>query len=653
MIRPSYALKLARTKLQSKRGVLVTSVIVASLLFAALITTVIVFTGAERSASQFIKRAGNDRYLVSATPVIPDEVSLYINSFSSERVREIQDFEKQYYAELRQKHEAAGIEYDASQEIAALRPDQFKPTTLPEEQRVSFNPQSPVLAALREKKFNDYAKAAPNSYEKLQILGSRYNATGYHLASGASTMPSLPQSRIIIDGKEDFSVTEQRRDGFTPYDSFIYAAYNSTYQFADDALLERYILEKDASKIKGVPVIITAQEAARLFGEEYGIGKEPDDPTAKRLWFAQIQEKIRGKTYDVCTRSTAELGMLEKIQRDYAEIKSNVDNEAYTEPSLQYDYPETACGDIIVKKDTRTREEKTAEEKSIEAQKKLDIYEAPEHQMTTFQIVGFVLARPFSDRAASAESYIQDLLSPQVVIFSAQIPQQMYDAVSGRHRLPSLSHQFTFAGTEEARLQMATRVIEFATIDDARNFMQNETCPGGETECQKLYTSDPYGSNYLILDEIGTLFGRIATIAFPIVLGLAAIIIWFTISRIMAENRKETAVYRAMGAKRRDVTAIYLVYVLLVALRIAIVSLVLGVGAAFVIDYFYGQVLTDTAVTAFGIIDGAPRFSLFDLSSPLLWVVIGSVVVISLIASIQPLVRNVRRSPIRDMREGE
>lgn len=51
MIRSSYALKLARTKLRSKRGMLAASVIVASLLFAALIATIIVFTGAEKKCT--------------------------------------------------------------------------------------------------------------------------------------------------------------------------------------------------------------------------------------------------------------------------------------------------------------------------------------------------------------------------------------------------------------------------------------------------------------------------------------------------------------------------------------------------------------------------------------------------------------------------
>ena len=199
--------------------------------------------------------------------------------------------------------------------------------------------------------------------------------------------------------------------------------------------------------------------------------------------------------------------------------------------------------------------------------------------------------------------------------------------------------------------EFATHVLEFSAVDKARAFLDNETCPSFSTSCEKKFTASHYGSNYLILDEIGRLFNRIAGIAFPSALGLAAIIIWFTISRIMADNRKETAVYRAMGAKRRDVTAIYVVYVLLVAMRISVVSIAIGIAAAFAIDYFYGKTLTDTAVIAFGIADDAPVFNLFNLQSPLLLYVVVSIFVISIIASIQPLIRNVIRSPIHDIRD--
>ena len=111
-------------------------------------------------------------------------------------------------------------------------------------------------------------------------------------------------------------------------------------------------------------------------------------------------------------------------------------------------------------------------------------------------------------------------------------------------------------------------------------FLDNETCPSSSTQCGKKFLAAPYGSNYLIVDEISKLFARIAAIALPVALGLAAVIIWFTVSRIMAENRKETAVYRAMGAKRRDIAHIYVVYIMLIALRVVLVSAIVGIVIA-------------------------------------------------------------------------
>ena len=125
MIRPTYALKLARTKLRSKRGVLITSIIVASLLFAALIAIIIVFTGAEKSASEFIKKAGNDRYLVKVSPNIPYEKVSFLVNPSLEDIRAIRAFEKRYYEELQHKYESLGLEYDEASEIPALTPSAF------------------------------------------------------------------------------------------------------------------------------------------------------------------------------------------------------------------------------------------------------------------------------------------------------------------------------------------------------------------------------------------------------------------------------------------------------------------------------------------------------------------------------------------------
>ena len=655
MIRPSYALKLARTKLRSKRGVLITSIIVASLLFAALITIVIVFTGAEKSASEFIKKAGNDRYLVKVNPNIPyEDISFSVN-LSLEDIRAIRAFEKKYYEELQAEYKSLGIEYDEASEIPALTPSAYASESLPEEQRVTINFSSPVIQAMNAQKAETYAETATNKLSDLKQVGSKYNATGYYLVDKPSALPSIPGLRLIQNGKEDFGDSDLKTGDSTSYGYYTNAIHNGNYSFADQKLLERYLLTTDTSSLKGIPVVVSAQEAVSLFGESVGIGEEPEDVSQKRAWLKDAQAKLNGQTYQVCYRNSAERTMLEKIQRDYAEMKSNETTEGYQKPSLIYDYPTEACGDIIVKEDTRTAAEKQADNDEENAQKKLGTYVAPTHRLLSFQIVGIKYAQPHTDYTKSVDEYVKSLLTSQDNSWWLNIPIQMYESLPDELRFDEIQQQENDTTVTQQALateEFASRVLEFTDVEDARTFLDNETCPSSESNCDKKFLASPYGSNYLILDEIGTLFNRVTTIAFPAALGLAAVIIWFTISRIMAENRKETAVYRAMGAKRRDVAAIYVTYIFLVALRIALVSVVSGVAIAFVIDHFYGQVLTDTAVTAFGVIDGStPNFGLFNLESPLLLIVVGAIFIISIIASIQPLVRNVSRSPIRDMRD--
>jgi hypothetical protein len=656
MIRPSYAVKLARTKLRSKRGVLLASIIVASLLFAALIAIVIVFTGAEKSASQFIKKAGNDRYLVRTSPNIPyEKLSLPLTP-SLEEIRAIKAYEKQYYQNLRDKYKSLGLTYDKETEVPSLKPSAWADKALPEEQRVTVDFSSPVVQAMNADKLEAYMKTATNRLSDLKQIGDKYGAGGYYAVDKPSALLPIPTLRLIQNNKENFGDSDVKTGDSTSYGFYTNAIHNGSYSFTDQKLLGRYLLKSDSSKLKGIPVIVSAQEAATLFGKQVGIDKEPKKTSEKRAWLKNLQAKMNGQTYQVCYRNSAERSMLDKIQRDYTEMKNNQGMEGYTKPNLVYDYPTEPCGGIITKQDTRSAVEKQADLKAEEVQKKLGTYVAPSHRLLTFQIVGIKYAQPYTDYSKGVDEYIKSLLTAQNAAqsFSLDIPMQLYESLPDELRFDDIQKQESASTTgQNASINddFVSRVLEFAAVNDARAFLDNETCPDSELSCNKQFKASPYGSNYLILDEIGKLFNRIATIAFPVVLGLAAIIIWFTISRIMAENRKETAVYRAMGAKRRDVTAIYLVYILLIAVRIVAFSFLLGITAAFVVDYFYGKTLTDTAVTAFGIVDDAPTFSLFNVDSPLLLLIIASIFIISIVASAQPLIRNVRRSPIRDMRD--
>jgi ABC-type antimicrobial peptide transport system permease subunit len=649
MIRPRYALKLARTKLRSKRGILIASIIVASLLFAALIACTAVFTGAENSATNFIKKANNNQYLVTVSPNIPYTSIGFSQDLSLDEVHQIKAFSTQYYAGIQAKYKTLGIPYDSSTEVSPLTPAAWKSTTLPEEQRVTVNWQSPAIIAMQNMKYTQYAKTATNKYSDLQIIGAKYNASGYYVEK-PSGLASIPKLSLVQNGMENFGDTEMKTGDSSTYGYYTNAIHNSQYDIEDNALLSRYLLTKDTSQLKGIPVVASAQEIATLFGKQFNIGAEPQDTAQKTTWLKNVQTKLNSYTYQACYRNSTEQAMLNKIQSDYAEIISNKGNKDYQPPILQYGYPTTVCGNIVTTVDTRSNAEKQAAITTEADQKKLGTYVAPEHQLLTFQIVGIANAQPYLDYSTSIENYVKSLITINNGLTSATIPMQMYDSLPSTLKFDNLVDQ----SDPQASLStgdFTTRVLEFKTIDNARNFMNNETCPSSDSNCNKKFLSNQYGSNYLILDEISKLFNKILGIAFPIILGLATIIIWFTVSRIMVENRKETSVYRAMGAKRRDISAIYLTYVVLIAAQIAVVSLVLGLASAFAVNYIYGATLTNIAVSSFGTITNDMRFNLFDLSSPLLWGVVGLIFVVSIVASIQPLLRNVRRNPIEDMRD--
>jgi hypothetical protein len=248
--------------------------------------------------------------------------------------------------------------------VPALEPAAYLPETLPEEQRVKFNWASPVIEKMRQQKFNAYAKAATNKLSDLEAIGNKYGASGYYLVGKLSSLPSIPNLRLIQDSKENFGDSDLKAGDMSTYGYYTNAIHNGGYAFTDQKLLSCYLLTTDTSNLKGIPVVVSAQEAASLFGEKVGIGKEPQNAHDKRAWLSDIQTKLNGQAYQACYRNSTEQALLEKIQRDYADMKNNENTEGYKKPSLIYEYPTETCGDIIVKEDTRTALEKQADDKA-------------------------------------------------------------------------------------------------------------------------------------------------------------------------------------------------------------------------------------------------------------------------------------------------
>lgn len=132
---------------------------------------------------------------------------------------------------------------------------------------------------------------------------------------------------------------------------------------------------------------------------------------------------------------------------------------------------------------------------------------------------------------------------------------------------------------------------------------------------------------------------------------LAAIIMWITIGRTIADGRRETAVFRAIGFKRIDISLIYTMYTVMLSLFIVILSGLIGVVGASIANELYSPQLTAQAQYAFGGLDLTKEFSLIGINYEQLSIIVIACLGTGLLGAIIPLLRNVRRSPIRDMRD--
>ena len=122
-------------------------------------------------------------------------------------------------------------------------------------------------------------------------------------------------------------------------------------------------------------------------------------------------------------------------------------------------------------------------------------------------------------------------------------------------------------------------------------------------------------------------------------------------ARVIIDSRRETAVFRALGAKRRDIASIYLLYSVLVALLIVIFMLTLGLVAATIMESLFSANATNLAMVAYGVFDKEQPFHFIGINLSALGILALCIIGISLLAVLPPLMRNVRRNPIRDMRD--
>ena len=640
MITPLDAVTLAYTKLRTRKVRTAFTVLISGLLFGILCAALLIAAGVLDSVEKFGREGVGEKYIVYT-----EDGSTYDLSPRYEALAEpsVLNRVKQLHADRvntkTAEAKALNIEYDtASEDPPLVTKDEATKKEFISEDKID-NPL--VAQALDEylkptiKKFNPTAEA--------RDFGLKRNVTEYIIS------PTDGQFLPMQSGKEDAIASYGKVDPAKQNFDMSYESLFTSFQsmsIEDDALAMPYVIrEFDPKTATKIPIIVPFSYAESALELKKLPGSSTADERLERI--KEVRSRIDEISLDFCYRNSTSQSLLNRSLETRAEIEKNKTDKKYTQPNLLYGVPEeSSCATPQIISDTRTTDERAYTDKQAIFDKKFNGETDPVSTKLSFQVIGL---SPSASNITSSQSLADGI----ALMFSAgsvphwQIPAGMFI------NLPTELKQADVFGaaadatkTTDIPSSGSSAVLEFTTLDGAQRYIKSNECFGS---CDTYAYA--YANNTILMDDIQ---GYLRTIVYwmaLIISVIATILLGSMIGRTVADGRRETAVFRAIGAKRIDILSIYIWYTLLLSLRVIIFVFLLGTILALAAHYWLAPNITIQALVVFAAQDLNLKFSLISLNSLYLLYLPLLIIGISLLAMIFPMLTSIRRNPIQDMRQ--
>jgi ABC-type antimicrobial peptide transport system permease subunit len=364
----------------------------------------------------------------------------------------------------------------------------------------------------------------------------------------------------------------------------------------------------------------------------------------------EVRSNVAGKTFTVCLRNQTSLERQQLAEQQATEIEQNKSKKDYVKPELIYEKTNNPCEDVVIARDVRSAavKKEAANLETFEAQ----FGKQPSQQrLVTFKIVG-VVSDPPEFGGFSVKSLIGSLLT-------SNLGQGWFVPLSAQSNLPEYSS--LFSNINQINTYEVSTYFEMASAEDAKVFVKEQTC-----EFDFMFTGDPakycsekgtpfflssFGSNSVALSEAKSIFENFFYRAAVVIAVISAIIMMGTIGKVIADSRRETAVFRAIGAKRADIAQIYLMYSVFLGLIVASFSVGIGYVLAQYVDSRYAGSLTVDAIIAYNSTNLDRTFGVIGIDSKEIFALIAVILLSAIVSAILPLFSNLKRNPIKDMRD--
>lgn len=650
MIKLTDNLVLVGAKLRSHKIRTLLTILLPGLLFGVLLTGSLIVTGALQSVETFRKDGLTSRYIVNVNSAMNDPNALSKVLRDSGLITKA----KQRYQDIVTKKTAEAKRLGITYLQASDQPP-YAIGVNGEEKLTLNDPNGITYTLLKEK----YSTSRAFDDNKLNSLAKRYRA----IDTFSSTNDTILQNSsltMLKDGKEVF------------YDESNDAELNANYKAP---IVEGTQMTRAPSQITSpfmlpdsggwgpdgntLPIILPQNRIEQLLGLDALDTSATTEQKAKRIEIVKAQAP--SLTFQMCYRNGASKSLVQQTLQQQKEIKANQNNKDYQKPTQIYTLPDpTRCQNPTVATDTRTTPEKKMDESQQVFDKEFGLHEEPKSYFVLFKIVGVSPAEAVQDPQAdnqgapqitSLNDAIDTLLLTSGV--GQVIPESLYAQIPDKSNYTDLfTYRPTyFFGNEDNR----QRYIEFANAEDAQRFIDEQSCTTQrDNTCKpagRLYTASLAFSNSAGIDDIHEKAEGWFGYMLMGVSALAILIMWVMIGRTMTDSRHETAVFRAIGFKRIDIAQIYLLYTVLLTAFVALVSCINAFVISYLINHQYASSLTTQAQYAFGDLSKDKAVILIGLNQEQIIWILGAIAISGLIAIIAPLLRNVRRSPLRDMRE--
>lgn len=632
------AITLAKTKERSHRIRNNLLTFVSGLLFAVIIATISISQASFDSIAKYDNVKLNGRAVVSIQNYSP---GIDINSYINDK-KFISQVEIQYNKDLeRLKSIAKKHQVDFDQNTILPSPIEINSKT--KEKSISETGlNSPSVIAVATRKHNETDKN--NKFDVDKFIKSAGISDGYQKRGTIEQItPKNGSFEIMRNGKEKLRSTNPVNElELNPNDSLQYISLS----YFDQSLSKPFISNNHYLPSSGeIPVILPFDAAEQLLKLKPLKNNASNDTKRERIQY--VNDNVAKITIPFCYRNEASQSLLGEAVAQSDEIKKNKDDKNYQQPNLLYNLPtETSCGATTVKSDKRTEEEKklAANLEAFETEAGLNTG-TPFQQKIALRGIG-ISSGPYSveDGALSIDQMISSIINVPVGYGAWLIPENLFSQVPEKYRPADLfsNNQKTNEAPLDVMQGVDSSLFEFSNIPDARKIINSST--------DYTYAA-PFGSSILLMDQIKQALVRVLFWAIIGVSILAILILWILVGRTISESRKESAVFRAIGAKRRDIATIYGTYTILLALRIVFYSILVGLLAAGLVQYLFTDTATLAVQVAYATIDNSRHFNLISFPVHYFGLIAGIIVVASLIASIIPIALGARRNPIKDMRD--